>query len=208
MLRPGNVSAPVAATVKNAAVSTVANLQGTTNLPMTAPPSWNKLTKLSRAAEARLESVPRESMEYVQVMLHIGAMDVVSVRKLRNEDVDMAFAVAVSGVPGEHRLVKVLHGTNVDAIDAIVREGFKVGGEEVEMRHGKAHGKGVYLTNAAELAVSYSQNYNCKHLMLCELCVDKKCIRACGSVYVQPDKALVRPLYVVEFDIPKFQRSQ
>lgn len=70
----------------------------------------SKLSKLSRAPEAKVERVAKESVEYVQVMPDIGSMDVVSVRKLRNEEVDIAFAVAVSGVAGAHRLVKVLYG--------------------------------------------------------------------------------------------------
>jgi len=156
----------------------------------------NKLEKLTQAAEAKLETVPRMSSDYVEVMMHLGKMDVLSVKKLRNEEVVMAFVIAVSGVPGEPKIVKVLHGTNVDAIDAIVREGFKVGGEEVEVRNGSALGKGVYLTTTPETAVQYSLQCKCNYLLLCELCVDKNCNTKSTGIYVQPDKALVRPLYV------------
>lgn len=157
--------------------------------------------KLSRAAESKLENVPRETSEYVQVMLHLGAMDVVSVRKLRNEDVDMAFAIAVSGVVGKKTLLKVLHGTNVESINSIVQEGFKVGGEEVKVRNGTAVGKGIYLTKDPRMASGYAR---CNYLLLCELCGEDKCITN-GTVYVQPDKGLVRPLYVVEFRHPIVQ---
>lgn len=82
-----------------------------------------------------------------------------------------------------------------------MREGFKVGGEEVEARNGSTEGKGVYLTTSVKTAVGYSRIMHCKYLMLCELCVDDKCIvdKKNAEIYVQPDKALVRPLYVVEF---------
>jgi len=136
--------------------------------------------KLSRAAESKLENVPRETSEYVQVMLHLGAMDVVSVRKLRNEDVDMAFAIAVSGVVGKKTLLKVLHGTNVESINSIVQEGFKVGGEEVKVRNGTAVGKGIYLTKDPRMASGYAR---CNYLLLCELCGEDKCITN-GTVYV------------------------
>lgn len=107
----GNVPTLTTLTVKKGAASSVA-----------IAPAMNKLKKLSKAAEVKLESVARESVEYVQGMLHIGSMDVASVRILRNEAVDTPFAVAVPGVPGEHKMIKVLHGTS---IDAIMREGFK-----------------------------------------------------------------------------------
>lgn len=49
---------------------------------------------------------------------------------------------------------------------------------------------------------------NSKYLILCNLCVDIKCIVVSDKIYVQPDKALVRPLYLVKFDQPKVKREK
>lgn len=84
--------------------------------------SINKLENLIKAPDTNPGSVNKESDEYMQVMHHIGSMDVI--RKVRNGG---------DGV-SEHQLLKVMHGTNAQAINCIVQEGFKVGDEEVEMR--------------------------------------------------------------------------
>lgn len=118
---------------------------------------------------------------------------------------DMKFSIAVSGVSGvpePRKIIKVLHGTSVAAIDAIVREGFKAGREDARVRHGNANGKIAYLTTTVGIAAGCSLMYNCKYMLRCELCVDPRCIKANYGVFAQPDKALVRPLYIVEFKEP------
>lgn len=166
--------------------------------------------ELSSAAKAKLEKVERISGEYVSVMMLLGNMDVLSVYKVRNEEVDLQFVIAVSGAE-QMEMVKVLHGTTTESVDLIVQQGFKVGGVDVPVRHGTALGKGVYLTTSSQLATSYSNNHQCKYVILSELCVTpdtklnshlrgrRKRQPAKNDVYVQPDKTLVRPLYVAEF---------
>lgn len=171
------------------------------------------LTELSDAAFARLEQVARPTVDYVQVMLLLGTTNVENVYEVRNEALDMQYAVAVSGAD-KLCSQRMLHGTSTESVDAIVREGFKVGGVEVNMRHGAGNGKGIYLTAEAGVAVGYSKRQSSKYLVLSETCVTPGCFMEAGKreqygnpvaseplyrTVVQPDKTLVRPLYVVEF---------
>lgn len=173
------------------------------------------LNELSNEAKSKLERVPRNSTQYIDVMLHLGNLDVLSVYKIANEHLDMQYAVAVSAV-NHLDAVRVLHGTSTQSIDAIIRHGFKVGGQGVPVRNGTVHGAGVYLTTDPKLAASYARRFNCKYLLMSQLCRTYQCVTKGEAsthnslpvventtkrhrVYVQPEKDLVRPLYVVEF---------
>lgn len=172
------------------------------------------MADMSAAAFAKLEKVERMTTEFVQVMLLLGSVDVVAVYKVWNEELDMQYAIAVSGAK-QMCSQKMLHGTATASVDSIVREGFKVGGVDVPVRHGSALGKGIYLTSTASVAINYSSMLGSKYIVLSETCVTPDCPRTPNLSYergkkavmsapefctvVQPDKALVRPLYVVEF---------
>ena len=45
----------------------------------------------------------------------------------------------------------------MDVIEKIIEEGFKIGGEGVEVRNGAAYGKGVYTAVDPTISVSYSK---------------------------------------------------
>lgn len=45
----------------------------------------NKLEEVSKVVAAKLGNVPREFIDYVQVMLHSCSMDMVYLRMFRNE---------------------------------------------------------------------------------------------------------------------------
>jgi len=51
----------------------------------------------------------------------------------------------------------VFHGTDMKAIEKIIEEGFKIGGEGVEVRNGAAYGKGVYTAVDPIITVPYSK---------------------------------------------------
>lgn len=51
----------------------------------------------------------------------------------------------------------VFHGTDMKAIEKIIEEGFKIGGEGVEVRNGAVYGKGVYTAVDPIISVPYSK---------------------------------------------------
>jgi hypothetical protein len=55
----------------------------------------------------------------------------------------------------EQRLV--FHGTDKDAIEKIIEEGFKIGGEGVKVRNGRAYGSGVYTAVDPIISIRYSK---------------------------------------------------
>lgn len=180
---------------------------------------------LSKEAFTKLETVPFGTSEYIEVLLHMGDLDVLSVFKISNEDLDVQYAIAMSGV--EHSdVVRAIHGTSYESLDAIIRHGFKIGGQGVPRRNGAAHGAGVYLTTDPHYAAGYAHNLHCRYLLVSELCRTEKCVtkgeassrsslpvlefekkEKLYNVYVQPEKDLVRPLYVVEFGKPYYRKS-
>ncbi|GAB5353888.1 hypothetical protein AAMO2058_000072900 [Amorphochlora amoebiformis] len=49
----------------------------------------------------------------------------------------------------------VFHGTDERNIDAIMTQGFKVGGKDVKVANGTAHGKGVYCSTGSDIPLKY-----------------------------------------------------
>ena len=47
------------------------------------------------------------------------------------------------------------HGTKHEAIDSIVKMGYKVGGKGVRMQHGNAHGEGIYSSEDPSFCMKY-----------------------------------------------------
>lgn len=188
-------------------------------------PELPPLTDFTTAAFAHLDKVERPTSEYVQVMQYLDSLVVESVYEVRNETLDMQYGIVISG----SNIIcsqKMLHGTSVASIDAIVREGFKVGGVEVTQKHGARNGRGIYMTAHAYTAANYSHRQKSQYIVLAETVVTPACFTLGGrptgfggrplvamdSVegaanaamweyykVVQPDKTLMRPLYVVKF---------
>lgn len=223
---------PISPTIPPTPGSTIAALPG-----LVSPQ-----TDLSPAAFAHLEKVARATSEYVEVMLYLGSFDVEAVYEVRNETLDMQYAIAVSGANGICSQ-RMLHGTSVRSVDAIVREGFKVGGVEVMQKHGAANGRGIYLTAEPRVAARYSNRECSQYIILSETVVTPECFKRgegksggvggfggpvktepvagaattgaredptkpAYSIVVQPHKALVKPLYVVEFKYDAVQRHR
>ena len=108
--------------------------------------------------------------------------------------------IGQSGVEVSERLL--FHGTSKEAIDKIIREGFKVGGEEVTMKTGCVYGKGVYVAANPETAMEYAKS---SRMMLLSRAV-------CGSngvhhnfggttdIYVLMKGDQLLPCYIVHFN--------
>lgn len=54
----------------------------------------------------------------------------------------------------------VFHGTNPENYDLILRDGFKVGGEEVSISNGAVHGHGVYTATGVSAPMQYAGGAN------------------------------------------------
>ena len=81
----------------------------------------------------------------------------------------------------------VFHGTSKEAIDKIIREGFKVGGEEVTMKTGCVYGKGVYVAANPETAMQYAKT---SRMMLLSRAV-------CGSKDVHHNFGATKDIFVL-----------
>jgi RNA:NAD 2'-phosphotransferase (TPT1/KptA family) len=96
----------------------------------------------------------------------------------------------------------LFHGTSNEAIDKIIREGFKVGGQEVAIRTGAVYGQGVYVAANPETAMEYARD---SKMMLLSLA-------ACGSfrtdhkfggsedIFVLTKGSQLLPRYIVHFN--------
>ncbi|KAH9314167.1 hypothetical protein KI387_022794, partial [Taxus chinensis] len=54
----------------------------------------------------------------------------------------------------------VFHGTDRNAIEKIVEEGFRIGGEGIPVRNGRAYGSGVYTASDPSISIPYAKGLN------------------------------------------------
>jgi len=86
------------------------------------------------------------------------------------------------GQPVQERLT--FHGTTGHAIDAIVKEGFKIGGQGVPIRNGSANGKGIYSSELPSVAMGYvrSSSRGDNRLLFSRLCPSVTPIETLGPM--------------------------
>lgn len=98
--------------------------------------------------------------------------------------------------------ILIFHGTLRENIDKIVKEGFKVGGEEgVAIRCGAAYGHGVYAAADPEISVHYSKGHGMMLLSLAlpgELGKDYT-LGGAPDIYVIKKGDQLLPRYIVHF---------
>jgi hypothetical protein len=95
----------------------------------------------------------------------------------------------------------VFHGTTDVAVDHIIREGFKIGGKDTEMRSGACYGYGVYTVENPQVAMRYSEACNRVLLSLIlpgQRGVDYNSGRT-DDVYVLQRSEQLLPRYVVHY---------
>jgi len=98
----------------------------------------------------------------------------------------------------------VFHGTTGHAIDAIVKEGFKVGGVDVPSRHGSSYGVGIYVSESPAVAMGYIQDSTSSRLLFARLCPSSDMYRKAGpnselQIIVCKSRDQILPTYVVHF---------
>lgn len=95
----------------------------------------------------------------------------------------------------------VFHGTDASAIDKIIAEGFKIGGQGVAIKCGASYGHGVYTAIDPDISVPYSKRSNMMLLSVAILGQGKKDFTYGGSenVLVIKDASQLLPKYVVHF---------
>ena len=105
-----------------------------------------------------------------------------------------------SGAEVEERLL--FHGTSKEAIDKIIREGFKVGGEEVIMKTGCIYGKGVYVAANPETAMQYAKES--RMMLLSRAVCGSKGVHhnfgATNDIFVLRKGDQILPCYIVHFN--------
>ncbi len=173
----------------------------------TSPASINKNKSLFDDEESwNLQLISSKSPEYDDIRKRCPQLKIEAVYAVRNRMIEERYMDAVAETL-ENETFKafhsVWHGTRAD--DDIVRTGFGVGGVDVERKHGSAMGVGVYVTTQPTKAVYYSQKYTrigeqFFRMIFCDLCeTTDTIVRADRHIFVQPNKCLVRPLFVIHF---------
>ncbi|KAJ3044880.1 NFX1-type zinc finger-containing protein 1 [Rhizophlyctis rosea] len=94
--------------------------------------------------------------------------------------------------------IYVFHGTDEKNIEPILREGFKIGGQEVKMAVGAMHGPGVYLAVNSAISVGYARGG--KSMLMAKVLLNKKDDYDQSNVIVARRKEQVLPFAVVYFE--------
>lgn len=100
----------------------------------------------------------------------------------------------------------VFHGTHPDSILPIMREGFKIGGQDIAIAHGVAYGQGIYTATGPDAPVGFAK---CRSVILAKglkghhgesrrAGVDSWTPRADWLVFAKSDQVL--PTYVVHYE--------
>ena len=63
----------------------------------------------------------------------------------------------------------MFHGTDESNIEKIAKDGFKIGGEQVDVRHGAWQGSGIYLSESGA-ALEYCSSRKRGRLIMCTVC--------------------------------------
>lgn len=156
-----------------------------------------------------LQLVGSKTAEYLEVSRICLEYQVEAVYAVQNEMIEQRYtdAVAVTLEKGTFKAFHtVWHIVHTD--DEIIGTGFTFDRIDMEQKHGAAFGVGLYVTTSQEIAATYSIKNNRNEvfrMVLCELCETADTIgKSGGTAFVQPNKRLVRPRYVVHFRNPRF----
>jgi len=95
------------------------------------------------------------------------------------------------------RILSVYHGTSDENIVPICRDGFRIGGVNIAVAHGKSYGIGVYTTKQPDTAFRFA-NIQGEKIIVCQLAVTPNTFEN-DYCFVQPNSHLVLPLFVVSF---------
>lgn len=132
------------------------------------------------------------------------AMQVTKVEVVYNESLLKRFQIKVEELKEKDTACEerwVFHGTDATAVDKIIAEGFKIGGEGVAMKVGAIYGHGVYTAIDPDISVPYSIGSNMMLLSVAILGQKQKDFTYGGSedVLVIKDASQLLPKYVVHF---------
>ncbi|KAH9330190.1 hypothetical protein KI387_002298 [Taxus chinensis] len=124
---------------------------------------------------------------------------VIKVEHIFNKSLQIQYEKAKEALKREKKCVEemlVFHGTDKDAIEKIIEEGFKIGGEGVEVRHGSVYGKGVYTALDPNTSISYSKG---GMILLSSALIGEK-----GTDYKEGGSTNVLVLHKTEHLLPKY----
>ncbi len=156
-----------------------------------------------------LRLICSKSPEYQNLKKDCRKLKIEAVYAVRNEILDERYRDVVAATL-EKDTFKGFHSVwrSSNSHDDIIRSGFEVGGVDVRQKHGAAMGTGAYVTTKPLKAAGYSIKSSPKDqifcwMLFCELCETVDTItKDGGTAFVQPNKWLVRPVYVVHFRRP------
>ncbi|GLJ17147.1 hypothetical protein SUGI_0296690 [Cryptomeria japonica] len=123
----------------------------------------------------------------------------IKVEHILNKKLQMVYEKAKEELEKQRKSVEemlVFHGTNKDAIEKIIEEGFKIGGQGVEVRHGTAYGTGVYTALDPNTSISYSKG---GMILLSSALIGEK-----GNDFKEGGSSNVLVLHKTEYLLPKY----
>lgn len=95
----------------------------------------------------------------------------------------------------------VFHGTDKNAIENIVQEGFKIGDQGVSVRNGDVYGTGVYTAVDPDISISYSNRSGMMLLSLALIGQEGAHYNkgATSNIFVVKNADYLLPRYIVHF---------
>lgn len=138
------------------------------------------------------------SADFRRVQGQLLAVRIVAIHVVENASLQRRYdgAVCSARSSGAYQYeVDTFHGTT--ASRSIARQGFKVGGVSVPIKHGAAQGIGVYSSSNPMFAQAYGGPTG--RLIVCRLCVTSAMRIGNSHIHVQPEPDLILPMYVVQY---------
>ncbi|GLJ17149.1 hypothetical protein SUGI_0296770 [Cryptomeria japonica] len=124
---------------------------------------------------------------------------VIKVEHILNKKLQMVYEKAKEELEKQRKSVEemlVFHGTDKDAIEKIIEEGFKIGGQGVEVRHGTVYGSGVYTALDPHTSINYSRG---GMILLSSALIGEK-----GNDFNEGASSDVLVLHKTEYLLPKY----
>jgi hypothetical protein len=153
----------------------------------------------------RLDSLLfREAESQFLRMLPVGKKaKVVEVEYIDNGDLNVQYCEKKKAFTenGEgYKEFFVFHGTDEVAISKIVKEGFRIGGEGITIKHGAVYGRGIYTVEDPSVAMSYASTSKvilCR--VICSTYGEDYNTGARNDIFVIKTKEQIVPQYVIRY---------
>lgn len=117
-----------------------------------------------------------------------------------------AFKEVLKSKGEEARELLTFHGTTADAVEGILKDGFRIGGVDVPRAVGAMHGQGVYMSEDPGFAMRYIRDGR-QELLLARVCLSADAVivrrpsrRSVIQQLVLKNREQLLPCYLVHFE--------